>query len=143
MARPGPYQVQAAIGSLHDAAMTRDGTDWAQIVSLYESLLRMTPSPVVELNLAVAVAMRDGPATGLAMLDGLDASGALDGYPYFHAARADLLRRLERWSEAGAAYQQALRDVSNAPERRFLTKRLEEVLARAERAKPGSRDELH
>jgi RNA polymerase sigma-70 factor (ECF subfamily) len=143
MARPGPYQVQAAIGSLHDAAATPDGTDWAQIASLYETLLGMNPSPVVELNLAVAVAMRDGPATGLAMLDGLAASGALDGYPYFHAARADLLRRLERWSEAGAAYRQALRHVSNAPERRFLTKRLEEMLSRTDGAKSGRRDELH
>ena len=130
MARPGPYQVQAAIASLHDSAPTPADTDWAQIASLYESLLRMQPSPVVELNLAVAVAMRDGPATGLAMVDGLVGEGALDDYSYLHAARADLLRRLERWSEARSAYEQALRLTTNGPERAFLTLRLEEVRIR-------------
>ena len=102
-AAPGPYQVQAAIA----AAPRRGGrppadTDWAQIAALYGTLQRMTPSPVVELNLAVAVAMPDGPAVGLAMIDGLAAYGRLDDYAYLHAARADLLRRLERWSEAAA-----------------------------------------
>jgi RNA polymerase sigma-70 factor (ECF subfamily) len=122
--RPGPYQVQAAIASLHDGAPSPADTDWAQIASLYESLMRMIPSPVVELNLAVAVAMRDGPATGLAMMDGISGSGALDGYSYFHAARADLLRRLERWSEASHAYRRALELTTNGPERAFLTTRL-------------------
>ena len=80
----------------------------------------MTPSPVVELNLAAAVAMADGPAVGLAMMDGIAASGELDSYPYLHAARADLLRRLERWSEAEAAYRRALELTSNGAERAFL-----------------------
>jgi len=98
-----------------------------EIASLYESLLRMHPSPVVELNLAVAVAMRDGPATGLAMVDALADEGALDDYSYLHAARADLLRRLERWSEANEAYGQALRLTTNGPEQAFLRRRLDEV----------------
>jgi len=132
MARPGPYQVQAAIASLHDTAVTPAATDWAQIASLYESLLRMNPTPVVELNLAVAVAMRDGPATGLAMLDGLASTGELDEYSYFHATRADLLRRLERWSEATTAYAQAIELTTNGPERVFLTGRLRQVQDRAD-----------
>ena len=106
--RPGPYQVQAAIAVLHDEAPTPADTDWAEIAALYHALMRLTPSPVVELNLAAAVAMADGPAIGLAMMDGLAASGALETYPYLHAARADLLRRLERWSEAATAYRRAL-----------------------------------
>jgi RNA polymerase sigma-70 factor (ECF subfamily) len=140
MGRPGPYQIQAAIASLHDEAATPDGTDWRQIAALYEALLRISPSPVVELNLAVAVAMRDGPATGLAMLDGLGAAGALDEYSYFHAARADLLRRLERWSEAAAAYQRALDLTANAPERAFLASRLGSVRLRA--TPPAGRSHL-
>jgi RNA polymerase sigma-70 factor (ECF subfamily) len=132
MARPGPYQVQAAIASLHDTAVTPAATDWAQIASLYESLLRMNPTPVVELNLAVAVAMRDGPATGLAMLDGLASTGELDEYSYFHAARADLLRRLERWSEATTAYARAIELTTNGPERVFLTGRLRQVQDRVD-----------
>ena len=98
--RPGPYQVQAAIAALHDEAAVPSETDWTQIASLYATLQGMAPSPVVELNLAAAVAMADGPAIGLAMMDGIAATGELDTYPYLHAARADLLRRLERWSEA-------------------------------------------
>ena len=104
MGRPGPYQIQASIASLHDDAVTSAQTDWAQIASLYRTLIQMHPSPVVELNLAAAIAMRDGPAVGLAMMDGIAAGGALDEYPYLHAARADLLRRLERWSEARARF---------------------------------------
>lgn len=137
MSRPGPYQVQAAIASLHDDAGRPDRTDWRQIAALYETLFRMTPSPVVELNLAVAVAMRDGPTTGLAMLDGLASSGALDDYSYFHAARADLLRRLERWSEAAVAYRRALDLCANVPERDFLAQRLDGVRSRAATALPG------
>ena len=102
-----------------------------EIAALYDALMRMTPSPVVELNRAAAVAMADGPAIGLAMIDGLAATGALDDYPYLHAARADLLRRLERWSEAAAAYRRALALTTNAPERAFLEGRLREVDARA------------
>ncbi|MDO8485408.1 MAG: RNA polymerase sigma factor, partial [Candidatus Limnocylindrales bacterium] len=141
MGRPGPYQVQAAIASLHDEAATPADTDWAQIASLYGSLMRMSPSPIVELNLTVAVAMRDGPATGLAMMDGISASGALDGYSYLHAARADLLRRLERWSEASNAYRRALELTTNGPERAFLSDRLrgvEERLARPATARPAA-----
>jgi RNA polymerase sigma-70 factor (ECF subfamily) len=131
LGRPGPYQVQAAIASLHDSAPTTDATDWAQIASLYASLMRMTPSPVVELNLAAAVAMRDGPAVGLAMMDAIAGTGALDDYSYFHAARADLLRRLERWTESAAAYQRTLALTTNAPERAFLARRLASVQANA------------
>jgi RNA polymerase sigma-70 factor, ECF subfamily len=90
----------------------------------------MTPSSVVELNLAAAVAMADGPAVGLAMMDGIAAGGELDGYPYLHAARADLLRRLGRWSEADAAYRRALVLTTNGPERAFIERRLAEVGAR-------------
>jgi len=128
--RPGPYQLQAAIAALHDEAATPADTDWAQIAALYVALQRMTPSPVVELNLAAAVAMADGPAVGLAMMDGIAASGELDTYPYLHSARADLLRRLERWSEAEAAYRQALALTTNDPERAFLEGRLQEVRGR-------------
>ena len=131
LGRPGPYQVQAAIASLHDSAPTTDATDWAQIASLYASLMRMSPSPVIELNLAAAVAMRDGPAVGLAMMDAIAATGALDDYSYFHAARADLLRRLERWTESAAAYQRTLALTTNAPERAFLARRLASVQAKA------------
>ena len=125
--RPGPYQVQAAIAALHDEAAVPSETDWAQIASLYATLQGMAPSPVVELNLAAAVAMADGPAIGLAMMDGIAATGELDTYPYLHAARADLLRRLERWSEATTAYERALELTTNAPERAFLEARLTEV----------------
>jgi RNA polymerase sigma-70 factor (ECF subfamily) len=140
MGRPGPYQVQAAIASLHDEAATLGDTDWRQIAALYGALLRMSPSPVIELNLAVAVAMRDGPATGLAMLDALQVAGALGDYSYFHAARADLLRRLERWSEATVAYQRALDLTANAPERAFLASRLGSVRLRA--TPPAGRSHL-
>ena len=125
--RPGPYQLQAAIAALHDEAATPGDTDWGQIAALYGALQRMTPSPVVELNLAAAVAMADGPAVGLAMMDGIAASGELDSYPYLHAARADLLRRLERWSEAETAYRRALELTTNGAERAFLERRLVEV----------------
>jgi RNA polymerase sigma-70 factor, ECF subfamily len=127
LGRPGPYQVQAAIAALHDEAPTADDTDWGQIVDLYRALSSMTPSPVVELNLAVAVAMADGPAMGLAMMDGIAASGELDRYPYLHAARADLLRRLRRWSEAGIAYRRARELTTNGAERDFLDRRLRDV----------------
>jgi RNA polymerase sigma-70 factor (ECF subfamily) len=96
-------------------------------VTLYRSLQQMTPSAVVELNLAAAVAMADGPAVGLAMMDGIAASGELETYPYLHAARADLLRRLGRWSESEAAYRRALELTTNVPERAFLERRIGEV----------------
>jgi RNA polymerase sigma-70 factor (ECF subfamily) len=136
--RPGAYQVQAAIAALHDEAATPADTDWPQIASLYATLQRMSPSPVVELNLAAAVALADGPAIGLAMMDGIAASGELEDYPYLHSARADLLRRLERWSEAAAAYRRALALTTNAPERHFLEGRLTEVGQRASGGQAGT-----
>jgi RNA polymerase sigma-70 factor (ECF subfamily) len=129
--RPGSYQLQAAIAALHDEAPSAADTDWAQIAVLYETLRRHDPSPVIELNLAVAVAMADEPATGLAMIDGLAATGSLADYPYLHAARADLLRRMERWTEATSAYRRALDGIGSEPERAFLERRLAEVRARA------------
>jgi RNA polymerase sigma-70 factor (ECF subfamily) len=128
--RPGAYQLQAAIAALHDEATTPADTDWPQIATLYRALHELTPTPVVELNLAAAVAMADGPAVGLAMMDGLAAAGELDEYPYLHAARADLLRRLGRWSEADAAYRRALELTTNGPERAFLAGRVREMDAR-------------
>ena len=125
--RPGAYQLQAAIAAVHDEAAGPAATDWAQIVALYRALLGYMPSPVVELNLAVAVAMTDGPAVGLAMIDGLAADGRLAGYVYLHAARADLLRRLGRRSEAAASYRRAWELTTNAAELRFLEGRLAEV----------------
>jgi RNA polymerase sigma-70 factor (ECF subfamily) len=125
--RPGPYQIQAAIAALHDEAVTPAGTDWAQIARLYRALHALTPTPVVELNLAAAVAMADGPAVGLAMMDGLAAAGELDDYPYLHAARADMLRRLSRWSEAEAAYRRALGLTTNRAERTFIEGRIREI----------------
>jgi RNA polymerase sigma-70 factor (ECF subfamily) len=125
--RPGPYQLQAAIAALHDEARHADATDWPQIAALYATLATMDPSPVVGLNRAVAVAMVDGPAVALAMIDGLALDGSLDGYPYLHAARADMLRRLGRRSEAAQAYERAIDLTSNAPEREFLERRRVEV----------------
>ncbi len=120
MGRPGPYQLQAAIAALHDEAAAASETDWAQIAALYAALARQDPSPVVQLNFAVAVAMADRPEVGLAMMDGIAADGTLDTYPYLHAARADMLRRLERWTEAAAAYDRALELTTNGAERTFL-----------------------
>jgi RNA polymerase sigma-70 factor (ECF subfamily) len=137
LGRPGPYQLQAAIAALHDEAATAGDTDWQQIATLYRLLLAMRPSPVVELNLAAAVAMADGPAVGLAMMDGLVAAGELDRYPYLHAGRADLLRRMRRWSEADAAYRRAIDLTTNGTERAYLERRLAHVAA-ARAAAPRS-----
>jgi RNA polymerase sigma-70 factor (ECF subfamily) len=137
--RPGPYQLQAAIAALHDEATTPAETDWVQITTLYRALQRLVPTPVVELNLAAAVAMADGPAVGLAMMDGIVASGELDSYPYLHAARADLLRRLERWSEAETAYARALELTISGPERNFLEGRRAEIAGRIGTTGPGHR----
>jgi RNA polymerase sigma-70 factor (ECF subfamily) len=128
--RPGPYQLQAAIAALHDEAATPEATDWPQIAGLYRALLALQPSPVIELNLAVAVAMTEGPAIGLAMIDALVADGRLEGYIYLHAAQADLLRRLGRRSEAASAYRRARQLSTNAAESRFLDRRRAEVEAR-------------
>ena len=124
MRRVGPYQLQAAIAALHDGAATAADTDWPQIAALYRILGEVAPSPVVELNRAVAVAMADGPAAGLVLIDRVAASGQLDDYPYLHAARADLLRRLDRRPEAVDAYRRALDLTATAPERAFLEGRL-------------------
>jgi len=125
--RFGPYTVQAAIAAVHAEAPSAAATDWAQIVGLYEVLARVDPSPVIELNRAVAVAMRDGPAAGLARVDAILARGDLTDYHLAHAARADLCRRLGRVAEARAAYQRALELARQGPERRFLARRLAEL----------------
>jgi RNA polymerase sigma-70 factor (ECF subfamily) len=123
----GPYALQAAIAAVHAQAPGAAATDWTQIVGLYDVLLRIEPSPVVELNRAVAVAMRDGPAAGLALVEAILARGELTDYHLAHAARADLCRRLERRDEARAAYLDALALTRQAPERRFLERRLAEL----------------
>ncbi len=120
--RVGPYQLQAAIAALH--AEPEREADWPQIVALYGELERLAPSPVVELNRAAAVAMADGPELGLALIDRID---GLDGYVSFHAARADLLRRLGRGADAAAAYERALALAPDGPERRYLARRLAEL----------------
>lgn len=122
--RAGSYALQAAIAAVHAEAPEAASTDWSQIVALYDVLLRCTPSPVVELNRAAALAMRDGPAAGLALIEAILARGELADYGPAHAARADLLRRLERGAEAAVAYQRALGLSRLEPERRFLTGRL-------------------
>ena len=127
MRRVGPYQLQAAIASIHDEAASNDATDWAQIAALYRILGEMQPSPVVELNRAVAIAMADGPAAGLALVERLAANGQLDDYPYLHSTRADLLRRLDRRADAAVAYRRALELTANTAERAFLERRIEEL----------------
>jgi RNA polymerase sigma-70 factor (ECF subfamily) len=125
--RFGPYTVQAAIGAVHAQAPHAAATDWAQIVALYDVLVQMVPSPVVDLNRAVAVAMRDGPEAGLALVDGLFARDELGEYYLAHSVRADLCRRLGRSAEARAAYQRALALTRQEPEQRFLERRLSEL----------------
>ena len=122
--RIGPFQVQAAIAAVHAEAATPAATDWAEIVGLYDVLLRVAPSPVAELNRAAAVAMRDGPAAGLALIDAILARGELEAYHLAHSARGELLRRLGRRNDAVAAYRRALQLATQDPERRFLEKRL-------------------
>ncbi|MBO2464700.1 RNA polymerase sigma factor [Actinomadura violacea] len=120
----GPYAVQAAIAALHDEAVSFDDTDWPQIVALYDVLLRIEPSPLVALNRAVAVAMRDGPKAGLVLLDDLSGAAELRRYHLFHAARADLLSRLGRRAEAADAYRAALALTGNEPERATFQRKL-------------------
>src|SRR5690606_22180169 len=127
LGEPGPYQVQAAISALHAGATTPDATDWPQIAALYGALAVMMPSPVVEVNRAVAVAMAQGPAAGLALLHRID--GTADYYPY-HAARADLLRRSNQREAAADAYERALALCSNSAERAYLQRRLNDMLVR-------------
>ena len=125
--RFGPYTVQAAISVVHAQAPSVAATDWTQIVGLYDLLARAVPSPVIELNRAVAVAMRDGPEAGLVLVDGILARGDLDDYHLAHAARADLCRRLGRTAEARASYERALYLARQEPERRYLARRLAEL----------------
>ncbi len=125
MRRPGPYQVQAAIAALHARAPRPEDTDWPEIATLYRVLKAMSPSPVIELNRAVAVAMADGPDAGLALIEPL--ADELDRYHLFHAARADLLRRSGRSGEAKAAYRRALELVTNPVERKYLQQRVSQV----------------
>jgi len=128
---PGPYSVQAAIAAVHASAASASQTDWPQIVALYDALLRMQPSPVIELNRAAAVAMARGCEEGLRLIDELEERGELRGYYLLPAARADLLRRMGQWSSAAAAYRAALALPAQDAERRFLSGRLAEVEAQA------------
>ena len=125
--RFGPYTLQAAIAAVHAEARTAAATDWAQIVGLYDVLARANPSPVVELNRAVAIAMRDGPSAGLELIDSIFKRGDLEDYYLAHSARADLCRRLGRRTEARASYERALSLARQEPTRRFLSRRLNEL----------------
>jgi RNA polymerase sigma-70 factor, ECF subfamily len=125
--RFGPYSLQAAISAVHAEAPEAAATDWAQIVALYDVLERLDPSPVVALNRAVALAMRDGAAAGLAVVEGILGKGELADYHLAHAARADLCRRLGRSADARASYERALALARQEPERRFLTQRIAEL----------------
>jgi RNA polymerase sigma-70 factor (ECF subfamily) len=125
--RFGPYTLQAAIAAVHAEARTHDATDWRQISALYAALLAMQPSPVIELNRAAAVAMHEGPAAGLVLIDALLARGELRDYHLAYSARADLLRRLGRNDEARAAYAQAQPLAKSEPEKRYLEKRIREL----------------
>jgi len=125
--RFGPYTLQAAIAGVHANAASADATDWREIVGLYDVLMRSEPSPVVELNRAVALAMRDGPAAGLALIDAILVRGDLRDYHLAHAARADLCRRLGETGQARASYERAIALARQEPERRFLARRLTEL----------------
>jgi RNA polymerase sigma-70 factor (ECF subfamily) len=136
--RLGPYTLQAAIAAVHAEARSAAATDWAQIVALYDILVRADRAPVVELNRAAAVAMRDGPLAGLTIIDAILERGDLGDYLHAHSARADLCRRLGRVEDARASYRRALTLTRQEPERRFLERRLNE-LAGSERTRPTDR----
>jgi RNA polymerase sigma-70 factor (ECF subfamily) len=125
--RIGPYTLQAAISAVHADAATPEDTDWRQILALYDVLSQVTPSPIVELNRAVAVAMRDGPEAGIALIDAILSRGDLAEYHLAHAARADFFRRLGKAADARSSYEQALALARQEPERRFLEARLAEL----------------
>lgn len=125
---PGPYALQASIAAVHAQAPSAAATDWTQIAALYELLLQVEPSPVIELNCAVAVAMRDGPVAGIALIDAILKRGELNGYYLAHSARAELCRRAGRTAEARNSYQRALSLVRQEPERRFLEERLRNLV---------------
>ncbi len=128
----GAYALQAAIAALHSQATRAEETDWKQIAALYEELLRVQPSPVVELNHAAAMAMAEGPAVGLRLLDGLEGKAELREYYLLPAARGDLLRRLQEWSEAAVAYRRALALTSNGATQSFLSRRSAEMEAKVQ-----------
>jgi RNA polymerase sigma-70 factor (ECF subfamily) len=123
--RPGPYQIQAAIAALHAAAPTFADTDWPQILALYDRLLDLRPSPVIALNRAVAVAMAEGTEAGLTAMESL--AEDLDGYPWFHSARGEMLRRLERFEAATLAFRRAIDLTNNSNARAFLEDRLASI----------------
>ena len=125
--RFGSYTLQAAIAAVHAEALRPESTDWPQIVRLYDALLEVDPSPVIELNRAVAVAMRDGPAAGLALVDDIIASGNLNDYHLAHSARADLCRRLGRKQDARESYERALSLTRQEPVRKFLEDRIRQL----------------
>jgi RNA polymerase sigma-70 factor (ECF subfamily) len=125
--RVGPLQLQAAIAAVHAEAQARGETDWRQIVALYEELMRISPSPIVALNQAAAVAMSEGFEQGLVLIEKAGASGKLENYYLFHAARADLLRRLDRLPEAATAYTRAAALTTNQVEQQYVRRRLSEV----------------
>jgi RNA polymerase sigma-70 factor (ECF subfamily) len=125
--RFGPYTLQAAIAAVHAEAESVAATDWRQIVALYNQLVRIQPSPVVELNRAVAIAMRDGPEVGLRHIDAVLEQGELGNYYLAHSARADMCRRLGRTDEARAAYEKALSLTQQEPERQFLQERIRQL----------------
>jgi RNA polymerase sigma-70 factor (ECF subfamily) len=127
----GPFTLQAAIAAVHCQAARTEDTDWRQIVNLYGILERVQPSPVVSLNRAVAVCMAEGPQAALTIIDRLGADGHLEQYHLFHAARADMLRRLGKQGEAAKSYERALELVTNETERRFLQKRLATISGQA------------
>jgi RNA polymerase sigma-70 factor (ECF subfamily) len=131
MRRPGPYQVQSAIAALHAQAATPEQTDWPQIAALYTVLASLSPSPIVELNRAAAVAMAYGAEFGLALIDRPAVAGALERYRWLHTTRGQLLRRLDRWKEATAAYTRALQLSDNSAERAFVSQQLAEIRAAA------------
>jgi RNA polymerase sigma-70 factor (ECF subfamily) len=128
--RSGPYTLQAAIAAVHAEASSPAETDWRRIVALYNLLEGLVPSPVVALNRAVAIAMRDGPEAGLALVESLLSRGELDEYHLAHAVRADLCRRMGRSAEARESYTRALALARQEPERRFLERRLREIGAK-------------
>jgi RNA polymerase sigma-70 factor (ECF subfamily) len=125
--RVGLYQLQAAISAVHANAPSSDATDWAEIAALYRVLGNVSPTPVIALNRAVAVSMGEGLEKGLGLIDELGHSGELANYYLYHAARADLLRRLDRNEEAGTAYREAIRLATNEVEQRYLKRRLETI----------------
>jgi RNA polymerase sigma-70 factor (ECF subfamily) len=125
--RFGPYTLQAAISAVHAEAATAEATDWAQIIGLYDVLLQVEPSPVVELNRAVAVAMRDGPEAGIALIDAILERGELSDYHLAHSARAELSRRAGRTGEARESYRRAIGLTQQEPARRFLERRLNDL----------------